>query len=797
MDTLSPVMVEVMGPDFKGHKRNCASFYKHKEGCTTFSASGVCIQLDPCSALGRDLSPFMFVLVPTSLLSPFLVPGVSGSGAALHHEAQVFVQLDTATRSTDYSNSDRSRVVRVMATFIGIIALPNLSISLKNLLVDVRAATGKKWEVGWNLQTHEYNTEHEQSSLALLRIPTAESSMSFLIAPEVLPLAGNVAMVFGSPFGCLAPGHFSSFIVKGVVSNTFSRQRLHGSSHTYDSTCPLFTLDIACFPGMEGAVVATDQLKVVGILLPPLSRSDDKVQVPLAMNFASVWPEVLSHLQSQQQLQCLVCSGDVDNCYTASIAPASRSGSQWQGERSLYEKAAILLQNQQSSMQRVVNTCSVVMVCVHGRWASGIAVHQTGIVLTNRHLLMPDNTAKLHTKRPLHCSVRITGKDGSFSWHDAQSTYVFSNHLDLAVVEILPQDPHPRIPYHTTSTLGHAGHTNPYHHTHASSHMQRSATKACMGLPPDHSNLGGSACAPVACGASTAPFSGPIIHALLSSSPLTPPSHPSPASAAPAPPLTASPLLPYPAPQRAAASEPSAVAATQHGASAPLSPRPPAQAVPYPQHAASHTGLPCLQLQPVTMADNSSQVAGRPCWVVGHGLFGPGLGLLPSVTAGTIAKVVGVPGQPATLMLTTATVHSGASGGAVLDAQGHLVGLVTSNARHASGTTLPNLNFCIALDELRPVIDVIGRVREQHGDLRSALSKLDVADVVLQRVWALQPFQQADTELGVSARGACGNMQSDGFRQPGCSFDQVHFASNAGDQGSKKWNATRSTKCRL
>ena len=42
------------------------------------------------------------------------------------------------------------------------------------------------------------------------------------------------------------------------------------------------------------------------------------------------------------------------------------------------------------------------------------------------------------------------------------------------------------------------------------------------------------------------------------------------------------------------------------------------------------------------------------------------------------------------MLLTTAAVHSGASGGAVLDAEGRLLGMVTSNAQHVSGLRFQN-----------------------------------------------------------------------------------------------------------
>jgi len=67
------------------------------------------------------------------------------------------------------------------------------------------------------------------------------------------------------------------------------------------------------------------------------------------------------------------------------------------------------------------------------------------------------------------------------------------------------------------------------------------------------------------------------------------------------------------------------------------------------------------------------------------------------------------------MVLTTATVQSGASGGAVLSPSGALVALVTSNARHTrSGAVIPNLNFGIAAPALRPLWDHLaaGKVRD-------------------------------------------------------------------------------------
>ncbi len=114
--------------------------------------------------------------------------------------------------------------------------------------------------------------------------------------------------------------------------------------------------------------------------------------------------------------------------------------------------------------------------------------------------------------------------------------------------------------------------------------------------------------------------------------------------------------------------------------------------------------LPGLPLAPP-----ESPSPGERVFVLSHVLVGPPGELQPSVTRGSAARVIKLPptalgGAPrASMLLTTAAVHAGASGGAVVNAAGQLVGLVTSNARHTSGGTLPRLNFCVHVDELRPL----------------------------------------------------------------------------------------------
>ncbi|XP_019175610.1 PREDICTED: glyoxysomal processing protease, glyoxysomal isoform X2 [Ipomoea nil] len=92
------------------------------------------------------------------------------------------------------------------------------------------------------------------------------------------------------------------------------------------------------------------------------------------------------------------------------------------------------------------------------------------------------------------------------------------------------------------------------------------------------------------------------------------------------------------------------------------------------------------QLCPVVM-DFTCPSPGSKAYILGHGLFGPRCDFLPSACLGVIAKVVEAKRSmhyqstqqtyfPAMLQ-TTAAVHPGGSGGAVVNSDGRMIGLVT------------------------------------------------------------------------------------------------------------------------
>ncbi|XP_010460619.1 PREDICTED: glyoxysomal processing protease, glyoxysomal [Camelina sativa] len=157
------------------------------------------------------------------------------------------------------------------------------------------------------------------------------------------------------------------------------------------------------------------------------------------------------------------------------------------------------------------------------------------------------------------------------------------------------------------------------------------------------------------------------------------------------------------------------------------------------------------KLQPIA-ANFSSPPLGTTAHVVGHGLFGPRCGLSPSICSGVVAKVVHakmrltqsisqeVTEFPA-MLETTAAVHPGGSGGAVLNSSGHMVGLVTSNARHGAGKVIPHLNFSIPCAVLAPIFKFAEDMQNME-----ILQTLDQPNEELSSVWALMPSLSPKTE---------------------------------------------------
>ncbi|XP_060081373.1 peroxisomal leader peptide-processing protease-like [Ylistrum balloti] len=126
---------------------------------------------------------------------------------------------------------------------------------------------------------------------------------------------------------------------------------------------------------------------------------------------------------------------------------------------------------------------------------------------------------------------------------------------------------------------------------------------------------------------------------------------------------------------------------------------------------------------------------GEAVFVIGHALFGRGFDLEPTVTKGIVSKVIHFRNQPV-MIQTTCAVHAGASGGAVVDMEGRLVGLVVCNARDTStGATYPHINMSVPIATISPILDSY----LESGD-KSVLRALCVRNPVIHSLWTMEKF---------------------------------------------------------
>lgn len=133
---------------------------------------------------------------------------------------------------------------------------------------------------------------------------------------------------------------------------------------------------------------------------------------------------------------------------------------------------------------------------------------------------------------------------------------------------------------------------------------------------------------------------------------------------------------------------------------------------------------------------------GIKVWAVGHGLFGPGSPWYgPAVTCGQLSKVVwGTNGRLAVLQ-SSAAVHRGCSGGALVAAEtGELLGMVTTNAKQQDGAVLPHINFILPVSLLSPLFSFLETASEP-GALPKLIQELEAAGATPEErgLWRLEP----------------------------------------------------------
>lgn len=127
---------------------------------------------------------------------------------------------------------------------------------------------------------------------------------------------------------------------------------------------------------------------------------------------------------------------------------------------------------------------------------------------------------------------------------------------------------------------------------------------------------------------------------------------------------------------------------------------------------------------------------------VGHSLFGYKTRSEPCVTTGTISNVSFVNGTPVMLQ-TTAAVHGGGSGGAIISRHtGQLLGMVTCNIKDGnSSSSFPHVNFSIPVNMIHKLIGLL--MYDESKRSKELFRLVSGAD----GVWCLDSRQTAKSKL--------------------------------------------------
>ncbi|KAF9115925.1 hypothetical protein BGX27_005807 [Mortierella sp. AM989] len=125
-------------------------------------------------------------------------------------------------------------------------------------------------------------------------------------------------------------------------------------------------------------------------------------------------------------------------------------------------------------------------------------------------------------------------------------------------------------------------------------------------------------------------------------------------------------------------------------------------------------------------------VKGMPLFAIGHGIFGPSSGILPLITSGVCSKVVTYSNQPV-MLLSSAPVHRGNSGGVLVNTDGWFVGLVTGNGKTSTGRTITHLNFAIPTEAISNAVNAY-----LADDDRKWLDRLNTPPTRVDDIWSLR-----------------------------------------------------------
>ena len=265
---------------------------------------------------------------------------------------------------------------------------------------------------GGNFNNRRSNYSRTKSDAAARR-NTAESGT------KVSVHAGTKIATIGSPFGVLSPNIFSRLLNRGCISSALVAIANQGTSSNINGVVSpavsVVDLSIALKPGAEGSPVFLDESTsrskgqpiVVGILIPPLSfakeRDGGSSRGAFPLMIHAPW----------------ILGDDADN--------------------TLDDDMPLTTNKIVSAARNATESVCRVEILDGAHFGSGILISKTGddgdssegIVLTNRHVVLPAIQEEKHSKNA------ITLRFSNGSWRRGVVQRVSKGPLDLALVRVL------------------------------------------------------------------------------------------------------------------------------------------------------------------------------------------------------------------------------------------------------------------------------------------------------------------------------------------------------------------------
>ena len=263
---------------------------------------------------------------------------------------------------------------------------------------------------GGNFNNRRSNYSRTKSDAAA---NTAESGT------KVSVHAGTKIATIGSPFGVLSPNIFSRLLNRGCISSALVAIANQGTSSNINGVVSpavsVVDLSIALKPGAEGSPVFLDESTsrskgqpiVVGILIPPLSfakeRDGGSSRGAFPLMIHAPW----------------ILGDDADN--------------------TLDDDMPLTTNKIVSAARNATESVCRVEILDGAHFGSGILISKTGddgdssegIVLTNRHVVLPAIQEEKHSKNA------ITLRFSNGSWRRGVVQRVSKGPLDLALVRVL------------------------------------------------------------------------------------------------------------------------------------------------------------------------------------------------------------------------------------------------------------------------------------------------------------------------------------------------------------------------